>query len=136
MLLFQDAYLFMCSHRAEPSRQKFYIRRGRLEGGFPPVAGGEFAMKQEAIHKARHLFSLSDLTKEELEEIILLGQTLKAGPEKFRDSLSRKTLIMLFQKTSTRTRLSFEAGMARLGGHAIYLDWAKSNYTLGDLKDE
>lgn len=93
-------------------------------------------MKQEAIHKARHLLSLSDLTKEEMEEIILLGQTLKAGPEKFRDTLSRKSLIMLFQKTSTRTRLSFEAGMARLGGHAIYLDWQKSNYTLGDVKDE
>ncbi len=91
---------------------------------------------QEAIQKTRHLLSLSDLTANELKEIILLAHTVKMGPEKFRDILARKTLIMLFQKTSTRTRLSFEAGMTRLGGHAIFLDWAKSNYTLGSLQDE
>ena len=93
-------------------------------------------MIQKTTQKARHLLSLSDLSSEELEEIITLAQTVKARPEKFRDILSRKTLIMLFQKTSTRTRLSFEAGMTRLGGHAIFFDWAKSNYTLGSLRDE
>lgn len=93
-------------------------------------------MIQKTAQKVRHLLSLSDLSAEEIEEIITLAQTMKAGPEKFRDILSRKTLIMLFQKTSTRTRLSFEAGMTRLGGHAIFLDWGKSNYTLGSLQDE
>ncbi len=93
-------------------------------------------MIQKTAQKVRHLLSLSDLSAEEIEEIITLAQTVKAMPEKFRDTLSRKTLIMLFQKTSTRTRLSFEAGMTRLGGHAIFLDWGKSNYTLGSLQDE
>lgn len=93
-------------------------------------------MIQKTAQRVRHLLSLSDLSAEEIEEIITLAQTMKAGPEKFRDTLSRKTLIMLFQKTSTRTRLSFEAGMTRLGGHAIFLDWGKSNYTLGSLQDE
>lgn len=93
-------------------------------------------MIQKTTQKVRHLLSLSELSGEEIKEIITLAQTVKAGPEKFRDVLSRKTLVMLFQKTSTRTRLSFEAGMTRLGGHAIFLDWAKSNYTLGSLQDE
>lgn len=84
----------------------------------------------------KDLLSLNDLKKEELLEIIDKAIEIKKNPSKYSNLLSNKTLAMLFQKTSTRTRLSFEVGMAQLGGHAIFLDWQTTNLKLGSLKDE
>jgi ornithine carbamoyltransferase len=58
--------------------------------------------------------------RENLEEVLNLTSELKR--EKFGSQLAQKTLAMLFEKMSTRTRVSFEVGMTQLGGHAIYLD--------------
>jgi len=70
---------------------------------------------------SRHLISIHDLTAAEVEALLALAAEVKARPHRFRRSLAGKTLAMIFQKSSTRTRVSFEAGMAQLGGQALFL---------------
>ena len=71
----------------------------------------------------RHFLTLKDFTKEEILEIIDIGleikKDLKAGT--YKDELKKQTLAMIFEKSSTRTRVSFETGMFQLGGHALFL---------------
>ncbi len=68
----------------------------------------------------RHLLKISDFTKEESEKIINKAIEIKANMEKYSTILKNKTLLMLFEKPSLRTRISFETGMEQLGGHAIF----------------
>lgn len=82
------------------------------------------------------LLTLKTWKTEEILKTIELGLEMKLHPQGFTDTLCGRTLAMLFQKTSTRTRCAFEVGMTQLGGHAIYLDWQSTNFTLADLKDE
>lgn len=84
----------------------------------------------------RHILTLKDYTAEEIKTIINKAIEIKKNPEAYSEILKNKTLIMLFQKTSTRTRLSFEAGMTQLGGHAIFLDWRTTQFLIADFVDE
>ena len=70
-----------------------------------------------------HLLKLSDLTSEEITAILNLGDQLKYEKKHGipHNRLAGKTLGMIFQKSSTRTRVSFEAGMYQLGGSALFL---------------
>lgn len=73
--------------------------------------------------KGRDLLSIHDLSVEEIEEILALAQELKAkqrGGSGYK-LLKGKTLGMIFEKSSTRTRVSFETGMYQLGGQALFL---------------
>ena len=71
----------------------------------------------------KHFLKLTDYTTEELLELLDLADQLKAENKKGikHHVLAGKTLGMIFQKSSTRTRVSFEVGMAQLGGHALFL---------------
>jgi ornithine carbamoyltransferase len=71
--------------------------------------------------KQKHLLSLREYSRAEIEEIFDLARRLKARPGDYADALKRKSLAMIFQKPSTRTRVSFEVGMFQLGGQALYL---------------
>jgi ornithine carbamoyltransferase len=71
--------------------------------------------------KQRHLVSLKDYSREDIEEIFALTERVKQDPGAWRDALRGKSLAMIFQKPSTRTRVSFEVGMFQLGGTALYL---------------
>lgn len=72
----------------------------------------------------KHLLSLTEITKEELYELLDLADKLKQEVKngEFKPYLKNKTLGMIFQKASTRTRVSFEVGMQQLGGYPLYLN--------------
>lgn len=84
----------------------------------------------------KDLLTLKDWSREDIVNIIDKAIAIKESPEKYANFLERRTLAMLFQKTSTRTRVSFEVAMTQLGGHAIYLDWRTTNFTLAEIEDE
>jgi len=69
----------------------------------------------------RHFLSLEDLSLDELWAVLDLAAAVKATPEKYANALAGKSLAMIFQKKSTRTRVSFETGMFQLGGMALFL---------------
>jgi ornithine carbamoyltransferase len=73
-----------------------------------------------------HLISLKEWSPEKIRAVLGLAKDVKANPEKYSDAMSRKTLLMIFEKPSLRTRLSFEAGMTQMGGHAIYYNTSTS----------
>ncbi|QOY54987.1 ornithine carbamoyltransferase [Candidatus Sulfurimonas marisnigri] len=71
----------------------------------------------------RHFLTLKDFTKEEILEIIDIGLEIKKNLKLkiYKKELENQTLGMIFEKSSTRTRVSFETGMFQLGGHALFL---------------
>ena len=64
---------------------------------------------------------MKDLSPDELALVLSTAAAVKKNPAEYRQKLAGKTLAMIFQKPSLRTRVSFETGMTQLGGHAIYL---------------
>ncbi len=72
------------------------------------------------------------MTHAGIDELVKLGLDVKKRPEKYSDALDGRTLAMLFEKSSTRTRVSFEVAMAQMGGHAVYLDFAGSQMSRGE----
>ncbi len=79
-----------------------------------------------------NLLSIWELEKKQLEEYVNLALEVKKNPGKYLHSLEGKTLAMVFEKASTRTRVSFEAGMTQLGGHAIFFDFTTSQLSRGE----
>ena len=86
------------------------------------------------MSKARHFIAEDDLTRDEFFALIKNAIELKASWKRgeIRDTLRNRTLAMIFEKASTRTRTSFEAGMVQLGGHAINLSPADSQLGRGE----
>ena len=74
----------------------------------------------------RDLVSIADLSPAELSAILELAHAVKTSPEDFRHALDAKQMIMIFEKDSLRTRLTFEVAMSTVGGHAIFYDQTRS----------
>jgi len=77
----------------------------------------------------RSFVSMLDLNPEELAHVLDTADRVKKTPGEFSQAFTGQTLAMIFQKPSLRTRISFEAGMTQMGGHAIYL--APTDISLG-----
>ena len=77
----------------------------------------------------KNLMNITDLSLEEIDELIATAEDILANPEKYQDACAHKLLAALFFEPSTRTRLSFEAAMHRLGGSVIGFSEAGSSST-------
>ena len=79
----------------------------------------------EIMMKGRDLLTLQDWSREEIWQVIKTTHKLKheSSAEEVGRILAGKSVAMIFQKPSTRTRVSFEVAVHQLGGHALYLDW-------------
>jgi ornithine carbamoyltransferase len=78
------------------------------------------------MNAMKHLLTLRDWSGQQIEEVLDLAREVKKAPEHFLDVMSGKTLVMIFEKPSLRTRVSFETGMFQMGGHAIFYDMSTS----------
>src|SRR3989344_4436384 len=87
----------------------------------------------------KHLLSVADLSRTEIMFLIKNSIKIKRNPEKYSQKMKNKTLYMLFEAPSLRTRVSFETGMTQMGGHAIYYDMKESTIgkkeTMKDLAE-
>ena len=80
----------------------------------------------------KNMLNFKNFSAEELMEILEIAQDMKKNPEKYAHSLEGKKLYSLFEKTSTRTFLSFATGITELGGSYFNQLWEDSNFVLGE----
>ncbi|CAH2032429.1 ornithine carbamoyltransferase [Trichlorobacter ammonificans] len=82
----------------------------------------------------RHFLRLQDFSKQELDDLLALAADLKARQKAGIEHhlLKGKTLAMIFEKASTRTRISFEVGMFQLGGHGLFISSGNSQMGRGE----
>lgn len=69
-----------------------------------------------------HLLSLLEINNETIMDLVNQAAEIKARPENYSDCLKNKTMLMIFEKPSLRTRVSFQVGMHQLGGHTIVIE--------------
>ncbi len=84
----------------------------------------------------KNMLNFKNFTAEELNDILALAQDMKKNPEKYSEALKGKKLYTLFEKTSTRTFLSFTTGITELGGSYFNQLWKDSNFVLGEPVSE
>ncbi|HQO29828.1 MAG TPA: ornithine carbamoyltransferase [Accumulibacter sp.] len=90
------------------------------------------------MNRVKHFLQFKDFSREEYEHLFTRAAWIKAQFKAYRQywPLVDRTLVMIFQKASTRTRLSFEAGMQQLGGSAIYLNHNDSQLGRGESVED
>jgi len=95
-----------------------------------PVQKDQDILAAAARLAGEDLCSIGDLSSGEMRAIMKLGHDVKLNPREYRRALDAKQMVLMFEKASLRTRLSFEAGINTLGGNAIFFD--QTNSPLGE----
>src|SRR5690349_11423942 len=85
---------------------------------------------------ARDLLSVDDLGNEELDELLLLSSQVKGSPEQYANQLHRMSVALLFEKPSTRTRVSFEVAVSSLGGYPVSVSTVDLQLGRGETIDD
>jgi ornithine carbamoyltransferase len=80
-----------------------------------------------------NLLTGMEMSQQQALDLIALGKDLKANPSKYAQALAGKSVVTLFEKQSLRTRVTFDIGVNKLGGHAVYLD--QTNGAMGSRED-
>ena len=83
-----------------------------------------------------HLINFKRLSSQDLNALVDIGVEVKHNSKKFADAFEGKSAALIFQKTSTRTRVAFEVAATQLGGHGLFIDWRTTNFMLADIADE
>jgi len=91
-----------------------------------PIAKDSDVLGAAARLAGEDLCSIADLSSAEVRAIMKLGHDVKRNPREYRHALDAKQMVLMFEKASLRTRLSFETGINTLGGNAIFLDHTNS----------
>jgi ornithine carbamoyltransferase len=81
----------------------------------------------ETSMRGKDFLTIRDFTTEELTHLLDMARAIKANPHHFADALKGKTLALIFEKPSLRTRVTFDVGIQQLGGFSIYLSPAEIN---------
>lgn len=79
-------------------------------------------MTSQAPQASEHLLSLLDYSSEQIHQLLTLAANIKAKPQEYSEALKGKSIVTLYEKPSLRTRVTFDIGIAKLGGHSVYLD--------------
>lgn len=81
----------------------------------------------------KSILDLTEFTQQDLFDLLELGIEMKKNPQAFKEILSGKVIGLIFEKASTRTRVSFEAGIAQLGGQSVVLNSKDTQMSRGEL---
>jgi ornithine carbamoyltransferase len=84
----------------------------------------------------RHFLSMDDVTVEELHHVLELTAKIKASPGDYADSLSGRAAALIFEKPSTRTRVSFEVAVSSMGGHPLALSSSELQLGRGETIED
>ena len=91
-----------------------------------PVQKDSDILAAAARLSGEDLCSMADLSSAEVRAILKLGHDVKRSPRDYRNALDAKQMVLMFEKASLRTRLSFETGINTMGGNAIFVDQTNS----------
>jgi ornithine carbamoyltransferase len=95
-----------------------------------PVQNDPEILNAAARLAGEDLCSIADLSSPEVRALLKLGHHVKHNPREYRHALDAKQMVLMFEKASLRTRLSFETGFSTMGGNAIFVD--QTNSPLGE----